>query len=137
MNLKHLFILAAGLSLVLWSCSSNNDIPVAKEPQMLKLTAPILINADSTIIELADYLVKPKQIDSLELDKSLIGAISADSTRLVIKPAERDFPKLSVLKIWSKGFSYSLLLEKSTKIHYRFTFDPKNKKYKGCRFPDK
>ncbi len=130
MNLKHLIILAAGLSMALWSCSSNNDIPVAKEPQMLKLTAPILINADSTIIELADYLVKPKQIDSLELDKSLIGAISADSTRLVIKPAERDFPKLSILKIWSKGFSYSLLLEKSTKIHYRFTFDPKNKKYK-------
>ena len=48
MKIKILPIIAAGLALCLWSCSSNNDIPVAKEPQMLKLSAPILINADST-----------------------------------------------------------------------------------------
>ncbi|MCX6306581.1 MAG: alpha-amylase family glycosyl hydrolase [Bacteroidetes bacterium] len=130
MKINHLPIIAAGLALSLWSCSSSNDFPVAKEPQMLKLSAPILINADSTMIELADYFVQPTRIDSMELDKSLTAAISADSTRMVIKPADRDFPKLSVLKIWSKGFAYSLLLEKSTKLRYRFTFDPKNKKYK-------
>jgi glycosidase len=118
------------MALSFWSCSSNNDVPVAKESQMLKLAAPILINSDSTVIMLADYLVKPTWIDSLELDNSLKAEISADSTQMVIKPTDRDFPKLSTLKIWSKGFSYSLLLEKSTKLRYRFTFDPKNKKYK-------
>ncbi|MCX6266609.1 MAG: alpha-amylase family glycosyl hydrolase [Bacteroidetes bacterium] len=130
MEIKNLLIIATGLALTLWSCSSNDDFPVAKEPQMIKLSAPILINADSTVIQLADYLLKPTLIDSLELDKSLRSAISADSTQLVIKPVNRDFPKLSTLKIWSKGFAYSLLLEKSTKLKYRFTFDPKNKKYK-------
>jgi cyclomaltodextrinase / maltogenic alpha-amylase / neopullulanase len=130
MKIKHLPIIAASLAICLWSCSSNDDLPVAKEPQMLKLAAPILVDADSTVIQLADYLIKPTWIDSLELDHSLRATISADSTQMVIKPAARDFPKLSVLKIWSKGFSYSLLLEKSTKLRYRFTFDPKNKKYK-------
>ncbi len=130
MKIKHLPIIAAGLALCLWSCKSNDDLLLSKEPQMLKLSAPILINADSTVIQLSDYLVKPTWIDSLELDKSLHAAISADSVFMVIKPAGRDFPKLSVLKIWSKGFPYSLLLEKSTKMRYRFTFDPQNKKYK-------
>jgi glycosidase len=130
MKIKLLPILATGLALTLWSCSSNDDLPVAKEPQMLKLAAPILVGADSTVIQLADYLVKPTGIDSLQLDQSLSAAISADSTHMVIKPSGREFPKLSVMKIWYKGFSYSLLLEKSTKLRYRFSFDPKNKKYK-------
>jgi cyclomaltodextrinase len=115
---------------LLQGCSSNDDILVSKDPQMLKLAAPILIGSDSTVIMLADYLLRPGQIDSLELDPALIASISADSSRMVIKPETRDFPKLSTLRIWSKGFPYSLLLEKSTKIRYRFTFDPKNKKYK-------
>ncbi len=130
MKIKQLPIIAAGLSLALWSCSSNDDLPLSKEPQMVKLTAPILINTDSTVIQLADYLLRPNQIDSMELDATLDAVISADSTQMTIKPKTRDFPKLSVLKIWSKGFSYSLLCEKSTKIRYRFTFDPRNKKYK-------
>jgi glycosidase len=130
MKIKHFPIITAGLALSLWSCSSNEDLPVAKEPQMVKLSAPILINMDSTVIQLADYLVNPTRIYSLELNQSLRAVISADSSQMVIKPVERDFPKLSVLKIWSKGFSYSLLLEKSTRLRYRFTFDPMNKKYK-------
>ena len=130
MKIKHIPFIAAGLLLALWSCKSNDDILLPKEPQMLNLAAPILVNADSTVIMLADYLVRPTRIDSLELNKALQAMISADSTQLIIKPVDRDFPKLSVLKIWSEGFSYSLLLEKSTKLRYRFTFDPKNKKYK-------
>ncbi|MDP1621701.1 MAG: alpha-amylase family glycosyl hydrolase [Bacteroidales bacterium] len=130
MKIIHLPFIAASFTVALWSCSSNNDISVAKEPQMIKLSAPILVDADSTVIMLADYLVNPKQIDSLELDKSLTATISADSTQMVIKPAARDFPKLSVLKLWSEGYSYSLMLKKSNRLKFRFTFDPKNKKYK-------
>ena len=130
MKINILPIITTGLALSLWSCSSNNDLPLAKDPQMIKLSAPILLNNDSTLLVLADYLIRPTWIDSMELDKSLNASISADSTLMVIKPVDRDFPKLSMLKIWSKGFSYSLLLEKSTKIKYRYTFDPKNKKYK-------
>jgi glycosidase len=130
--MKQLFLFLTSISLfaLLQGCQSNEDIPVSKEPQMLKLAAPILVSSDSTVIELSDYLLKPSWIDSLYIDPSLKATISTDSSQIVIKPIERDFPKLSVLKIWSKGFSYSLLLEKSTKLKYRFTFDPKNKKYK-------
>jgi len=130
MKIKPLQIIAAVMALCLWSCSSNEDLPVSKDPQMVKLAAPLLINADSTVIELADYLLRPNQIDSLVIDPSLNAVISSDSVKIVIRPVERDFPRLSVLKLWSKGFAYSLLLEKSTKVKFRFSFDPKNKKYK-------
>jgi hypothetical protein len=108
MKINILPIITTGLALSLWSCSSNNDLPLAKDPQMIKLSAPILLNNDSTLLVLADYLIRPTWIDSMELDKSLNASISADSTLMVIKPVDRDFPKLSVLKIWSKGFSYSI-----------------------------
>ena len=130
MKINQTAMIASGLVMALWSCTSNNDIPLAKEPQMVKLAAPVRINTDSTVIVLADYLLRPKQIDSIKLDPSLKAIMATDSSQIVIRPVKRDFPKLSVLKIWSKGFSYSLLLEKSTKLYYRFTFDPKNKKYK-------
>ncbi|MEI7726824.1 MAG: hypothetical protein WCK09_17070, partial [Bacteroidota bacterium] len=71
MKSKLLPIIIAAVPLFIWSCSSNNDLPVAKDPQMLKLSAPILVNADSTVILLADYLQRPNQIDSLELDPAL------------------------------------------------------------------
>lgn len=117
------------LSLV-QGCSSDDDIMIPDEPQMLKLAAPILVDNDSTVIELSDYLMAPYQIDSLEIDPAFSAAISPDSLQMVIKPASRDFPKLSVLKLWVNGFPYSMLLEKSTKLRYRFTFDQGNKKYR-------
>jgi glycosidase len=97
---------------------------------MIKLTAPILVGADSTVLELSDYLLRPSQIDSIKVDPGLSAVISPDSVKMVIKPLVRDFPKLSTLTIWSKGYAYSLLLEKSQKVRYRFTFDPGNKKHK-------
>jgi len=130
MKIKLFALLFVGLVISMWSCTSNDDLLISKDPQMIKLTAPVLINADSTVLQLSDYLVHPNQIDSFFTDPALRATISADSSKLVIRPKDRDFPRLSTLLIWSKGFPYSLLLEKSTKIHYRFTFDPKNKKYR-------
>ena len=127
-NLYSLLFLAT--TLLLSGCGSNDDIPVDKTPQMVKLTAPVILNTDSTVVLLADYLQRPTQIDSVKLDPTLMATISADSVQMVIRPVDRDFPRLSVMTLWSKGFPYSLLLEKTTKIHYRFTFNPGEKKYK-------
>ncbi len=111
-------------------CRSNDDVPVAKDPQMLKLAAPVVINLDSTAIRLSDYLLRPNEIDSFGLCPDLRAEITPDSMLMVIRPVSQDFPKLSELKIWSKGYPYSLLLERTTRIGYRFTFDPGNKKYR-------
>ena len=54
---------------------------------------------------------------------------------MVIRPVVKDFPQFTVLKVWIDGFSYDLLLERSAKTHFWFSFDPKGKKYKNVRMP--
>jgi glycosidase len=97
---------------------------------MIKLAAPVILNLDSTVIELGDYLLRPNQIDSFMLDPIFKGVISADSTKMTITAQSRDFPKLSAMQIWSKGYPYSLVLEKTTRVWFRYSFDPGSKKYK-------
>ncbi len=126
----YLFFAAVLITAMMTGCKSNDDIPVAKEPLMLKLASPILVNYDSTVIQLADYLQRHGTIDSITVDPTLTANLSADSALLTLKPLTRDFPRLSTLTIWSGGFPYSLLLEKTTKTKFWFTFDPKNKKYR-------
>ena len=121
----------SGFLLLLQSCGPGTDISVSKEPQMLKLSAPVVVNtSDSTVIELGDYFLYPNKIDSFFIDQSLRARITSDSLRMIIHPAEQSIPRLGVLTVWSKGFSYSLLIERSLKINYRLGFDPGNKKYK-------
>ena len=124
-------LLIPGLALLLQSCGSGTDIAVSKEPQMLKISAPLVINTiDSTVIELGDYFLWPNKIDSFFTDPSISARITADSLQMILHPGDHPIPRLSVLTVWSKGFPYSLLLERSQKIHFRFVFDPGNKKYK-------
>lgn len=127
-NLYVLFLFIAAASFT--GCQSNDDIPVAKDPQMIKLASPIVVEFDSTVVTLADYLLRPGQIDSMMFDPVFTIVVAPDSSTMTIKPQRRDFPRLSELKIWSKGYPYSLLLERTTRIYYRFTFDPQNKKYR-------
>ena len=131
--MKHfcLFLIFCSYMVLLQSCSHGIDIPVSKEPQMLKLPAPVTVNTtDSTVIELGDYFLYPRKIDSFFVDKSLTARITNDSSKMILHPGEHSIPWLSVMTVWSKGFSYSLLLERNRKISYRFGFDPGNRKYK-------
>jgi glycosidase len=131
--MKHLsyLIFFFGLAVLMQSCGSGTDIPVSKEPQMLKLSAPVIVNTtDSTVIELGDYFLYPNKIDSFFTDHSLTARITSDSLQMILKAGDHGIPRLGVLTVWSKGFSYSIMLERSLKINYRFVFDSGNKKYK-------
>ena len=77
--------------------------PVAKNPQMLKLTAPVIINLDSTFLVLSDYLLRPKEIDSFKVHHDLEASISIDTTIMTIRPVSQDFPQLSELKNMVEG----------------------------------
>ncbi|HNX86190.1 MAG TPA: hypothetical protein PKN12_04605, partial [Bacteroidales bacterium] len=86
-NIYSLLFLAT--TVFLSGCGSKDDIPVDKTPQMVKLTAPVILNTDSTVVLLADYLQRPNQIDSVKLDPALMATISADSIQMVIRPVDR------------------------------------------------
>jgi cyclomaltodextrinase len=111
-------------------CNNNDDIPYPKEPEVITVAGIIQLQTDSTFIVLQDYFLHPNAIDSVIMDENLSHFISPDSTIMTILPQGKSLPRLSEMKVWADGFAYSLLLEKSPKVWQRFTFDPKEKKYK-------
>jgi cyclomaltodextrinase len=118
---------------IVQGCSNREDVAVPKEPEITGIATPIVLQTDSTFIQLQDYFRHPKSIDSIFLDKNLGYLISQDSLQLTLFTRDKSFPKLSEMKVWIDGFAYSILLKKSTKIWQHMVFDPKEKKYKTVR----
>ncbi|MCX6252302.1 MAG: alpha-amylase family glycosyl hydrolase [Bacteroidetes bacterium] len=127
-KLQHFFLIL--FATALFACTNNEDLPVPKESQSTGLAAPLMLQPDSTMIQLQDYFLDPKKIDSVRIDPSLNFAISPDSAKMVITVGQKSTPKMSVMNVWIKGYSYTILLEKSRKIWQRISFDPKEKNYK-------
>jgi len=117
----------------LTGCGPTDDMELPEVSQMTGVSAPVLLQPDSTVIELQDYFSNPALIDSVILDTKLEYRISSDSLRMTILPREKSFPKLSAMTVWIDGFPYAILLEKSPKIWVHFSFDPKGKKYKTVK----
>ena len=113
-----------------FGCKNKEDIPVPKSPEIIGLATLVCLQPDSTTIELSDYFLHPRAIDSVFVDKNLSFRISSDSTQLTLIQEDKNLPRLSVMKVWIDGFCYSLLLEKSRKIWQQVIFDPKGKTYK-------
>jgi len=128
-----LFIAGALFSMLLQGCGKNDDLSIPKESLITGLVAPIILQPDSTVVELQDFFNIPQAIDSVFMNEKLEFRISHDSMRMTIRPKEKNFPKLSMMTVWAAGYSYTLLLEKSPKIWVHFTFDPKGKKYKSVQ----
>jgi glycosidase len=116
---------------LLSGCGNREDINVPDKPEITGISNPVVLQPDSTTIILGDYFLHPKLIDSIFTDKRLSWRISHDSTELTLIQQAKSVPRLSVMKVWIRGYSYSLLLEKSRKIWQHISFDPKDKKYRN------
>ncbi|MCX6243214.1 MAG: alpha-amylase family glycosyl hydrolase [Bacteroidetes bacterium] len=124
------FLLIVAAVVLTSSCKNKNDISVPDKPEITGIATPVILQPDSTVIELSDYFLHPKSIDSIMPDKGFTYRLSADSLKLTLQASGKSIPRLSVMKVWVDGYCYSLLLEKSRKIWQRITFDPKEKKYR-------
>ncbi|HSN50875.1 MAG TPA: alpha-amylase family glycosyl hydrolase, partial [Bacteroidales bacterium] len=130
---KYTFLQVSFLIAGLWliqACKNHEDIAVSPNPEMTGLAAPIMLQPDSTVVELSDYLRHPKAIDSLMVNPALKFRFSEDSSQLTLIAKDRSLPRLSVMKVWANGYSYSLVIERSTKIWQHFTFDSKGTDYR-------
>lgn len=127
---KYFFFASLVASGFLAGCGSSEDMELPVISQINGIAAPVLLQPDSTVIELQDYFSSPGSIDSIFINKKLDYRISSDSTQMTIVPKEKSFPKLSAMTIWIDGFPYTLLLEKSPKIWIHFSFDPNGVKHK-------
>ena len=83
------------------SCMEN--IPEQKE---YELFLPITLDVDTTEIVIQDFLIDQK-IDSISSD---IDYLLSEDKRKIFFISNDDTPILSVLKLWTQGISYSILL---------------------------
>ena len=98
-----------------------------KDQAISNVVAPITLNADTTTIYLTDFFIKPEQIDSVSFSKGLKHNWDKKSQTIMVTAMEGLRP-IAEMKLWSKGYAYSIVLKKSAKKTYQFTYDPKGAK---------
>ncbi|MCK9616855.1 MAG: alpha-amylase family glycosyl hydrolase [Lentimicrobiaceae bacterium] len=93
------------------------------------LASPIPLQTGLTVVPAEDYFTDYSIIDSITTGNSYLGVgFTGDKRSFLFFPLDKTAP-LNEVKVWVKGFSYSLLVKKSPKLQVHFTFDPKGEKY--------
>jgi cyclomaltodextrinase len=113
------------------SCSQAafGQAPFPAVQAIPNVVQPVTLNKDTTHIYLADYFIQPEQIDSVSFSKGIKHTWSKkDNTVTVV--AQEDLKPLTEMKLWSKGFAYSIVLKRSARKKYEFTYDPNGKELK-------
>jgi len=118
---------------LLFTACSEKEVHYPPVSKITGLASPIQLNPGSTDVVLEDFFSDVTAIDSVTLQGNLKGKLSADKKLFTVSEAPADFPFLSVLQVWSDGFSYSILVRKSKKVNYTLSFDSKGITYKDVR----
>ncbi len=101
----------------------------AQKTEVPNVIQPVQLNIDTTILKLNDFFVSPEKIDSVTFQHSYNGFWNRAQTTVTII-ALPSLPPLAELMLWSGGKGYAVLLKKSQKETYRFTFNPRDSVYK-------
>ncbi len=117
----------------IYSCNDEQISQEFKFPDInpiFGLASPISLNTDTTTIFIRDYFPEDYSFDSIVCNKSLKIKLSEDSSVIKLIVISDNLPELSTLRFYLPGIYQDILLKKSEKIKYHFTFNPKDKKYK-------
>lgn len=104
-------------------------ISLPENPEIIFLASPIELNIDTTDVYLADFFTDTKKIDSINCPQNLKMEKVDGFNQIRLITVSDSLSPFSVLDVYSGGYKYSVLLRKSRKIQYEFTFNPKKKKY--------
>jgi len=105
------------------------EIQFPEKSPIVGLATPIRLNPEETDIMMEDYFTDLSKVDSVSLPAEISGELSADKKILHVKNPGKNVPNLMVIKVWSAGFPYSILMKKSTKVNYLLAFNPEGKTY--------
>ena len=123
---KLFFAFLFAIAICATGCFGNT--PTTQSRQVPNLIQPVQLNIDSTILNLNDFFIDPSKIDSVSFSKNYKGSWNKKENTVLIVAGDK-LPALTELKLWSEGNPVSVLLKRSQKKVYQFTFDPKGKTY--------
>jgi glycosidase len=111
----------------------NEDLKIKapEKSEISGLASAVTIGVKGDIIDMADYFNDPKLIDSISAVPGLKFSYDAKTGMLNTAPNGGAISRLFEIRVWSKGFAYSLLGKKSVKQDVTISFDPKGQKYKS------
>jgi cyclomaltodextrinase / maltogenic alpha-amylase / neopullulanase len=91
------------------------------------LAIPLRLDKDQSLIYLSDFVPDVSIIDSVYLDGKKVD-LPADKSIITCKTPASPMP-LMEMKFWSKGSYQSVLVMKSRKVDYHYSFDPGKETY--------
>ena len=117
--------------LLLMGCANNGVKVNAPSKSMIRgLASIVTLGSTGGDVNLLDYFDDPAQIDSVSLVPGYNLSIDKSNGILHATPNGSAILPMFEIKLWNKGFAYSLFGKKSSKQSVAFTFDPKGKLYK-------
>jgi glycosidase len=124
-------ILFISIAFLVASCGARDIIPhYSKKSNIHGLASVIQLSAEQSEIVLEDFFMDVTAIDSIIAPPFFDLRMGVDSKTITLIPVDQDIPKLSELKIWTKGTCYSLIMRKSRKIPVEFTYESAGKQPK-------
>lgn len=106
------------LSLLL-SCSTEKKVDYTDNNLIVGLASVIKMNADSTFVNLEDFVLNVSTIDSLSVPSTITHI--QDGKELILVGALPD--KMASLVLWSNAQGYSIPLQQTTKTTIEFHFN--------------
>lgn len=128
-----MFLLLASIFSFSCKVDKHNIISIAEHSQIFGLASAVNLDIDTTNIFLEDFFDDVSKIDSIECDNNIGADLSTDKTILKLTIKSDSLPNLSVLNVYFDSNKYSILLKKSSKIKYKFSFNPRGKKYASVK----
>ena len=133
MNLKRLLltgnigsVFLASLFIGLSSCEKKSSIQFIDTGLISGNASPILINPDSTFVNLEDYVLDLTKIDSISVPTGLTQ--KRDGMNLLLQGEMKS--TIASLQLWSSGVAYAIPLQKINKKLVTFTYSGKAKEVK-------
>lgn len=133
MNLKRLLltgnigsVFLASHFIGLSSCEKKSSIQFNDSGLITGNASPILINPDSTYVNLEDYVLDLTKIDSISVPTGLTQ--KRDDMNLLLQGEMKS--TIASLQLWSSGVAYAIPLQKVNKKAVTFTYSGKAKEVK-------
>jgi glycosidase len=115
------------------SCTKKKEMNSFPEKSILiGLASPIELGTKASTINFEDYFPDASTIDSVVAEQNFFMQLSDDRTQLQISILDDTFPVLSLLKVYTKEYEYSILMKKSKKIIHKIEFSD-GKEYKEVK----
>lgn len=97
------------------------------------LASPINLHPSRTEVQMEDYFIDIKRIESVEVCEGLKATLSDDKKMLVIIVTDESFPPISVLKVKMVDTEYGIVLKKTRKIKHKLFFHPHQTHYNSVQ----